>query len=246
MNNFNCQDFFLVAGASSGIGRAVTLALSAAGASVIAVARNQNKLEETKKLCPAPERVFIEAKDLSQDIDSLPAYISDLKAQYGKLRGLVSSIGIGCVNPIRSSNLAQSRLVLDVNYLAPLFLVKGFADRRNNAGKGSSAVVLASREGVYPDVGMTLYAGAKGALIASMKAVAREIAPTGVRINCVSPGLVETVMADDLARQYADGKYPLGLGKPNDVANLVVFLLSDEARWITGQNYILDGGCCTV
>ena len=121
-------------------------------------------------------------------------------------------------------------------------MAKGFADKRNNAGPGSSIVVIASSSGVRNDPGMTAYAGSKGAVIASMRSIARELAPAHIRVNCVSPTVIETPMVDDVTRQFAEGKYPMGLGEVADVANMIVYLLSKQAKWITAQNYILDCG----
>ena len=129
-----------------------------------------------------------------------------------------------------------------VNYFAPVFMTKGFADKRNNNGRGSSIVCIASAGGVHCDPGMTCYAGSKGALIASMQSIARELAPSGLRVNCVSPTLIDTNMAGETERQYAEGKYPFGLGEVSDVANMIVYLLSEQAKWITAQNYIIDCG----
>ena len=103
-------------------------------------------------------------------------------------------------------------------------------------------VFIASAGGVHCDPGMTSYAGSKGALIATMQSVARELAPAGLRGNCVSPTVIETEMVNDITRSYSEGKYPFGFGKVSDVANVVVFLLSEQSKWITNQNYIIDCG----
>ena len=103
-------------------------------------------------------------------------------------------------------------------------------------------VFIASAGGVRCDPGMTSYAGSKGALIATMQSIARELAPAGLRVNCVSPTLIDTDMADDVSRSFAEGKYPFGIGQISDVANMVVYLLSEQAKCITAQNYYLDCG----
>ena len=74
------------------------------------------------------------------------------------------------------------------------------------------------------------------------KSAAKELAPQGIRVNCVSPSLISTPMADEIARSYAEGKYPFGIGTVADAANMVIYLLSDQAKWITAQNYIVDCG----
>ena len=150
--------------------------------------------------------------------------------------------GIGGIQPLRVVELNTIHEVFDINYFAPVFMAKGFADKRNNNGRQSSMVFIASAGGVHCDPGMTSYSGSKGALIATMQSIARELAPSSIRVNCVSPTLIGTKMADDIARKYAEGKYPMGLGEVSDVANMVVYLLSERAKWITAQNYILDCG----
>jgi NAD(P)-dependent dehydrogenase (short-subunit alcohol dehydrogenase family) len=144
--------------------------------------------------------------------------------------------------PLRAVDIELLQQIFAVNYYAPVMMAKGFSDKRINNGPGSAMVFMASIGGVRTDPGMTAYSGSKGALIATMQSVAKELAPTGVRVNCVSPALIETNMADEVSRQYAEGRYPMGLGKVSDVANMVVFLLAQESRWITAQNYLMDCG----
>ncbi len=242
MISFTLEQCFIVTGASSGIGESVALLLNELGASVIGIARNQERLEGMKAKAKYPENIFLEQKDLTEDIEGLPAWIKSLKDKYGKFQGMAYCAGIGRVQPLKAVDFDYMQRMFSVNYFAPVFMAKGFADKRNNNGKGSSIVCIASSGGVHPDPGMTEYAGSKGALIATMQSVARELAPSGVRVNCVSPSLIATNMADDVSRAFAEGKYPMGIGKPEYVANVIAFLLSDKTEWITAQNYIIDCG----
>lgn len=242
MISFAAEQRFIVTGASSGIGEGVALLLNELGASVIAIARRQDRLEAMKARAAHPENMHIEQKDLTENIAGLPAYVKQLKDKYGKFQGMAYCAGLGGIQPLRAVDLDTIHKVFDINYFVPVFLAKGFADKRNNCGAGSSIVCIASAGGVHCDPGMTSYAGSKGALISSMQSIARELAPAGLRVNCVSPTLIETDMADDIARSFAEGKYPFGLGKVSDVANMIAYLLSEQARWITAQNYIIDCG----
>ena len=189
-----------------------------------------------------PENIFWEQKDLTDDIAGLPVYVRKLREKYGKFQGMAYCAGVGSIEPLRAIDLETMQSVFDVNYFAPVFMAKGFADKRNNSGERSSMVFIASAGGIRGEPGMTSYAGAKAALIVSMQSIARELAPAGLRVNCVSSTLIETGMAGDIARNYAEGKYPFGLGTVPDVANVVVFLLSEKTRWITTQNYVIDCG----
>ena len=242
MLTFTKEQIFIVTGASSGIGEGVALLLNELGATVVAVARRQDRLEAMRDSAAHPENIHIESKDLVEDIAGLPAYIKQLREKYGKFQGMAYCAGAGGIQPLRAVELNTIHAVFDINYFAPVFMAKGFADKRNNNGNRSAMVFIASAGGVRGDPGMTTYAGSKGALIATMQSIARELAPAGLRVNCVSPTLIETAMADDVARAYAEGKYPFGLGQVSDVANMVVYLLSEQSRWITAQNYIVDCG----
>lgn len=242
MISFNSDQRFIVTGASSGIGEGVALLLNELGATVIGIARNIDRLKAMKAKAVHPENIHIEQKDLTEDIAGLPAYVKALKDKYGKFQGMACCAGIVSIQPLRSADLETAHKVLDINYFTPIFMTKGFIDKRNNNGKGSAIVYVASLGGVYADPGMSFYAGSKGGLILSMQSIAHEMARSGLRINCVSPSLIETGMADDIAKAYAEGRYPFGIGQPLDVANMVIFLLSEHAKWITSQNYIIDCG----
>ena len=242
MISFNKEQIFIVTGASSGLGEATALLLNELGATVIAIARRESKLQDMKAKAKYPENIFLEQKDLTEDIENLPQYIKELKEKYGKFQGMAYCAGVGGIHPLRTVGMETMQKTFAINYFAPVFMTKGFVDKRNNNGKGSSVVCIASAGGIHCDPGMTCYSGSKGALIASMQSIAREIAPTGVRVNCVSPTLIQTDMAGEIERQYAEGKYPFGIGEVSDVANMIVYLLSEKAKWLTSQNYIIDCG----
>lgn len=239
---FNSNQFFLVTGASSGIGASVALDLNAKGASVVCISRNEELLFELKSNSIKSDNFYIEIKDLAENISGLPEYVSCLKNKYGKFQGLAFCAGIVDISPLRALDAEKVRKVFEINYLAPLFMTKGFLDKRNNNGKNSAITVIASAGAIHCEKGMSAYAGSKGALIASMQSIAREYAPYGIRVNCVSPSLINTKMADDIALQFADGRYPMGIGNVKDVSNLIIYLLSEDSKWISAQNYIVDCG----
>ena len=242
MIGFDAGQTFVVAGATGGIGGATALLLNRLGADVIAVGRDAGKLEALKARAENPGAFHLERKDLAADVSGLPAYVKTLRGKYGKLRGLAYCAGVRGFAPLKAVDHEAMQRIFAINYFAPVFLAKGFADRRNNAGRGSAMVFVASRGGVVADPGMVPYAGSKGALVASMQSAAKELAPAGIRVNCISPALVDTPMADETARRYAEGRYPTGLGRPEDPAEMIAFLLSDRAGWISAQNYVMDCG----
>lgn len=243
MISFTADQRFIVTGASSGIGEGVALLLNELGATVIGIGRNQERLAGMKAKAKHPENVFLEQKDLAEDIVGLPAYVKALKEKYGKFQGLVCCAGIGEVSPLQLWDYDKEQRYFETNYFAPIALLKGFADRRNNVGRGASCVLIASAAAVLADKGHCTYAATKSALIASARVIAKETAPQGLRINTVSPTVILTPMTQADGPEYAESqreKYPMGLGEVNDVANVVTFLLSSQAKWITGQNYTVD------
>lgn len=240
----HADKLFVVTGATSGIGAGCALKLNSNGAKVVCIGRSKEGFAKTKEQATYPENLFFEAKDLAEDIQNLPAYLKELAGKYGKFNGLVSCAGVTEVRPLRALDVEDMKKVFDVNYFSPIFLAKGFADKRVNAGKGSSFVAIGSIAFYHPVKAVITYSGSKAALVTSMYSIAKEYASMGLRYNCVSPADIDTPMTQnipeimDKVRQY----YPLGFGKPEDVAAMVSFLLSDETKWITGQNYVLDCG----
>lgn len=239
---FSKEQRFLVTGASSGIGKAIALLLNEKGAVVIGIGRDRSRLEQMKDECKSPDSMFLEPKDLVKDIESLPGYVASLKNKYGKFQGLAFSAGIISIEPLQMLDYQKINDVFAINYFAPIFFAKGFADRRNNNGKGASAVFISSVAAKLCDRGMVAYSGSKAALDASIRCISRELVTSGVRVNSVLPGSIDTKMMDlrREIRTVLGDSYSLGTGEVSDVANMVVFLLSDEAKWITSQNYIID------
>lgn len=242
MISFDEKQKFIVTGASSGIGEGVALLLNELGATVIGIGRSQERLEAVRNKCKYPENMFLENKDLTDDIEGLPAYVKSLKEKYGKFQGMAYCAGTLQIMPLRSVDFSAIKEIFDINYFAPIMMAKGLLDKRNNVGEGTSLVFIASLGAETCDRGMVSYAGTKGALIKSAKVLAREAALNKMRVNCVSPGMIKTPMTEkDENMEVKELLYPLGIGEISDVANLTVFLLSEKAKWITAQNYILDG-----
>lgn len=247
MISFDKEQIFLVTGASSGLGEGTALLLNELGASVIAVGRNRERLENVRKKSKFPENVFLEEKDLTEDIAGLPQYVKSLKDKYGKLQGLAYCAGVVEVKPLQLVDYGEMKKLFDINYFSPIFMAKGFADRRVNRGRGSAAVFISSMAAFVSSRGMLTYSGSKAGLAASIRAIARETAPSGVRFNCVSPSDIVTPMTHgsepifNIMKEKED-KYPMGFGEVGDVARMIAYLLSDDAKWITTQNYIIDCG----
>lgn len=249
MSLFSADDLFLVTGASSGIGRAIALTLNARGATVLANGRDEGRLAESRGMASAPDRFFTVPRDLVSDMEGLKGWVRELRAHYGPLRGLTCAAGITWNAPLAVYALQRVRQLFDLCCHVPLILSGAFCDRRVNAGPGSAIVHIAAAAAVDPNPGQGAYAAAKGALVAGAKCLSKEVAPRKIRVNCISPGLVEGPMMEATCRELGEDflarelpLYPLGIGKPGDVADLAAFLLSERASWLTGQNILLTGG----
>lgn len=246
MIKFNKEQIYIVTGASSGLGEGTALLLNELGATVVAIARNSDRLEAMRSKCKYPENMHIEIKDLAENIEGLPAYVKELKNKYGKFSGMAFCAGISDIKPIQLLDYEEMQYMFKINFFSPVFFTKGFLDKRNNIGKGASVVAISSIESVLNDRGMTTYSSTKSALNAAFKCMAAEVAPMGIRVNTLLPSDIKTPMTMSAESQsLRDGReelYPMGFGEVSDVANFVAYLLSDSSKWITRQNYIIDCG----
>ena len=182
---------------------------------------------------------------MTEDINNLPKYVKCLKDKYGKFSGMAYCAGVSELKPLQLIDYDEIKCMFDINYYAPIFMTKGVADRRNNIGKGCSIIINSSIAAKCSDKGHIGYAGSKAALAASIKSISRELASSLVRVNCVSPSNIKTPMTANGGENYEDSQrhlYPFGFGEPMDVSNLILYLLSDKSKFISGQNYVIDSG----
>lgn len=250
MIKFNKEQIYIVTGASSGIGEATAILLNELGATVVGIGRNQERLEAMKAKCKYPENMFLEQKDLTEDIEGLPKYVKSLKEKYGKFSGMAYCAGVSALNPLRTVTYEYLTNIFDINYFAPIMMIKSIGDKRNNIGLGTSIVTISSIDAILNSKGQSVYGASKAALSASVKALSRELTQqNGVRINAVLPSMIKTSMTMNSQVQGLEinqninfEEYPFGWGEPNDVANMIVYLLSDKAKFISGQNYVIDSG----
>ena len=247
MSLFSADNIFIVTGASSGIGNAVAKRLIEEGATVVAIARRVDKLELLKNECACQERCIIETADLCEYLEDMPSYLSSLKEKYGKFAGLAYCAGSILLKPASAIEYKEAFDLFNINYFAPVMMIKAFLDKRVCIGRGASAVAVASSEAFIREKGLCIYSGTKAALQATLSTIAKEVAPRGMRVNTVSPSDIKTPMTmnDEMVnlRQGREETYPFGFGEPEDVAELVSFLMSQKAKWLTGHDYIAD--CAT-
>lgn len=239
---------YLVTGTSSGIGYAIAQELLSQNYSVVGVSR---KITPKVSLLTQdyPGTYTHELRDLSIEIDLLPEWVRNLASNYGRFSGLVHSAGIQQILPLRSTNYTTMLNLFNINVFAALSLAKGIADRRCNVGEGTSIVFLSSLASNTGSPGIITYSASKAAINGAMRSMSRELASQKIRVNSVLPGFVETEMIekwkDVYNTEYVDrmkNNYPLGLGTPEDVAAMVIFLLTNKSKWITGCEFNVSGG----
>ncbi len=232
----------MVTGAGGGIGRAIVERLEAVGAVVVAIVHSESHVSTG-----SPDSVV--ALDLCDP--EAPARAVDAAANvHGRVDGLVNCAGIQPVVEFASMSDSEWREVIDTNLTAAHRLTQAVAHLMVDTGRRGSIVHLTSIEGTRPAAGHSHYSVAKAGLIMHAKAAALELGPHGVRVNSVSPGLIDrpSLLADwpeGVAAWTAHA--PLGrLGTGHDVADACLFLLSDMSKWITGTDLVVDGGMSVV
>jgi NAD(P)-dependent dehydrogenase (short-subunit alcohol dehydrogenase family) len=237
----------VVSGAGSGIGRQVAILCSELGAKLVLLGRTESKLKETAKLLKGSECLCY-ALDLTK-YDGIEPVISDAVSKLGKISGFCHSAGIEYTLPLKSTGVKHYQELFAINVIAAFELSRIISKKVYVSESGASLVFIASIMGMVGRPGLTGYSASKGALIAGAKSMALELAAKNIRVNCISPGTVRTELIDKMLenlepeqREKRLGDFPLGIGKPADVAGLAAFMLSDTCRWVTGTNAIIDGG----
>lgn len=240
----------LVTGGGSGIGKAIAKRFAAAGGDVCVHYRSSKKeAEETAEYAAA---CGVRGEAVKADLlDSSETRIlfKTVEEHFGRLDVLINNAGIYPVEPLLSIGERSWERMMDVNLKASFLCVQYAAELMKRGGTGGAVVNIASLEGENPAPGHAHYAAAKAGLIKFTEAAASELGPYRIRVNAVSPGLI---WRQGLEQAWPEGieaylrQVPLGrLGTGRDVADAVMFLASDHARWITGVNLRVDGGVGT-
>ena len=237
--------YVLITGASSGIGREMAVSLSTQHR-LILNGRDASRLEETRQACQSTDRHVCWARDLA-DVTTLAESLSAFVKKHGaQVSSFIHCAATLNVLPLRSITAAHAQAVMNTNVLSAMEITRILMRKNVNERVLRSIVFISSIASQFGAKGFSAYCASKAALDGLMKALAVELGPD-VRVNSVLPGGVRTPMTaamfDDPAtatRLMRD--YPLGIGLPSDITNAVAFLISDQARWITGHQMVVDGG----
>ena len=236
----------LVTGAASGIGKATALLCAKMGAMVTITDLNEDQLKATFDSLEGDGHQMVVANltdndDVQRLIDALP-----------KLEGVVCNAGVIKTILAQFAEKSDIERILNINTIAPIYLTKLLLENKK-IKKEASIVYTSSMGGVYNGaIGNGLYGASKASLVGFVKSLALEVAPRGIRVNTVHPGITETniynntsITPEQLEQEKAH--YPLKrFGKPEEIANAIVFLLSDASKWMTGSQLLIDGGCSLV
>lgn len=237
----------IVTGASSGIGQQVAITCSMMGAKVALIGRNKERLEETHRQLEGDGHLVV-SYDLT-DLEHQKELVSGIVAQMGVIDGLVNCAGISTTLPFKLMTPEKLEEFFKTNVYAAIELTRQVLNIKNVNKQGASVIFFASVMGCVGENAKSLYSLTKGALISGSRSLAIEYAPKKIRVNVISPGVIETpinknqpYLADPERRKVTEALHPLGIGATDDVANACIYLLSNASRWVTGQNIIVDGG----
>lgn len=243
MNPFSLQGkTILVTGASSGIGKSTAIECSKMGANVILTARNVERLTETLSMMEGENHKIVVCDQTIEE------QIEELVKEIVKLEGLFLCSGIGKTLPFQFCSKEKFNEVYDINFFAPIELLRLLVKKKKVADKASVVFVSSVAGSGSFNIGNSIYGSSKAALNSMMKFCAVELAKKQIRVNCICPGMIDTPLIHNgsLSEEQLQKDmetYPLRrYGTPNDIAYGAIYLLSDASSWITGHTLVIDGG----
>jgi NAD(P)-dependent dehydrogenase (short-subunit alcohol dehydrogenase family) len=232
----------LVSGASSGIGKAIAIECSKMGAKIFITGRDEVRLNDTFTQLDGPGHNKICADLLRED------GIMAIVKQTSPLDGIVHSAGISKPMLFQFSGKEEINEIMGINFNSPANLTSQLL-KNKKINKGASIVFISSVSGIFCSyIGSSIYSASKGAVNGLVKGLALEMAPKMIRVNTINPGIIDTNIfeAGTISREQLNEdikRYPLKrYGKPEEVAYLAVYLLSDASSWVTGTGIVIDGG----
>lgn len=235
--------YTLITGASSDIGIQICKTLEDSGHCLLMTDLKQEALEEARNSLQNPNQHQVLALDLSNVEQSKEALTVFLKEKGINVSKAVFAAGVFAVKPLRMIDYNFLKLSYDIAVFSIFSIMQVIAAKKINGDALESVVVISSVNARMGVRGYSVYASLKASMLGMMKSLAVELAPR-VRVNAVMPGAIKTRTTQFLfnAEEGINPRYVLGEGKSQDVSNTIDFLLSDKSRWITGQEFVVDGG----
>jgi 3-oxoacyl-[acyl-carrier protein] reductase len=231
----------IVTGASGGIGNSIVEKLNDCGANVLASGTRLEKLEELKNKF---NKIKILKFDISQS-DKIEEFIDNAANELGGLDCIVNNAGITQDNLAIRMSIDEWKKVIDIN-LTSTFLMSKFAIKKMLKNKKGKIINITSVVGHTGNLGQANYTASKAGLVAMSKSLAIEYAKKNINVNCISPGFIKTAMTDKIDEKFKEvivSKIPSArLGEPEDIANAVLFLASDNSNYINGETLHVNGG----
>lgn len=247
MNPFTLEGkVVLVTGASSGIGKATAALCAEMGAKVVAMGRNEKRLEETVcSLCGEGHMKYVSDLTDEQVVDLAISSMPDLD-------GVANCAGVANMNPFQFVSRQEMHDVFSVNFFSPVMLVNKLL-KAKKLQKGSSVVFVSSIDGPrVVHAGNSVYSASKSAMTGMARNMAIDLAGKKIRVNCVLPGTTNTEMihtanvTEEMLIETAKSLPLKRFAKPEEIANAIVFLLSDAGSYVTGTELVVDGGVSIV
>ena len=241
------RQFILITGASSGIGEACAVNLSGKFRLVLA-GRNKSKLDKVIEKCDNKGKHLVWCCDLAIERDNIASSLTALLREHDiAISTYVHCAGVSKICPFKSVPNAYVNEIFNVNFFSAVEIIQVLLKRVNQSAL-ENIVLISSVSSIRADKGNSIYAASKGAMNALVTTLSSELAPS-VRVNAIAPGTTDTPMSSEFIernRETLNQSIPLGIGRVDDIANYVEYLISDKARWITGQTIIVDGGLTTI
>jgi NAD(P)-dependent dehydrogenase (short-subunit alcohol dehydrogenase family) len=238
----------VVTGAANGIGRASALRLAREGAHLVLVDREADTLQSVARDVEASGRQALAITADWTDGHAVQEAFAAIRRRFGRIDILFNNVGQSArerASEFHASEEATWRFVIEVSLVATMRATR-LAVEEMRARKSGRIVNMSTESAFYGDVGFVDYAAAKMGVVGFTRSLARELAPFHVNVNAVCPGAIRTRAHDRLSREVIDrvrNSVPMGyVAEPEDVAGVVAFLASDDARYITGQSILIDGG----
>lgn len=240
------ENYILITGASSGMGALCAKQLSGSHKLILA-SENLEMLQNVLSECENPSEHILWHCNFATEREQIAASLAELLKSYdAAVEQYIHFAGLNKLMPLKTASIQNIDLTFNVNFFSIIEILKALL-KKTNSNSLRNVVLISALVSERGNVGNSIYAASKGAINSLVYTLARELAPD-IRINALMPGAIETPMTaklDEAYKQEMGKDTPLGWGQPQDVIDYVEFLISNKAKWITGQTLFVDGGRST-